>query len=449
MMKTSAENLLRTKEIVFIDIAVTDIPVLVAGMRPGVQPVLLSGALPASQEIAHALRGQDGLDAIHIVVHGRPGKLDFGAGSLSVSDLDRHGGDLATIGDALGPDGSLLLWSCQAGEGARGRAFVDALARVTGAPVAAASGLVGSAAKGGSWELDDARGMARVPLTKAGVTSYSGVMALNYVTVKIPADADSGGFYYIVSRINGQSVVIGEFTVSENQGTDFATQLFVPVNYTDSETLRIETDTGSGIGPSGFDDDGDVQIWSTSNPSSNITFNHDATLWITSTDGSSNDGDPVLLTGGVGATGATGSTGATGATGGTGATGSTGATGATGGTGATGSNGATGDTGAAGATGATGATGTMGDTGATGDPGAMGATGTTGATGATGDTGASGATGDTGAAGATGDTGAAGATGATGATGAMGDTGATGDPGATGATGTTGATGATGATGDT
>ena len=170
MVGASAKNpLLAAREIVFIDVAVTDVPVLVAGLRPGVQPVLLSGALPASQEIAHALRGQEGLEAVHIVVHGRPGELGFGAGSLSLANLDRHGGDLSTIGDALGPDGNVLLWSCHAGQGARGDAFVNALARAIGAPVAAASGLVGSAAKGGSWGLDRARGVANAPLTEAGM----------------------------------------------------------------------------------------------------------------------------------------------------------------------------------------------------------------------------------------------------------------------------------------
>src|SRR5262245_12122975 len=59
----------RAREIVFIDPSVTDIPVLVAGLRPGVVPVLLGGVTPAAQEIAQVLRGCEGLDAIHIVAH--------------------------------------------------------------------------------------------------------------------------------------------------------------------------------------------------------------------------------------------------------------------------------------------------------------------------------------------------------------------------------------------
>src|SRR5947209_6842273 len=107
-----------TREIVFIDPAVTDIPSLIAGLRPGVLPVLLGGATPAPEEMARALRGRDGLDAIHIVVHGRSGELSFSKGALSLASIGQYADDLAAIGDALGPDGDILLWSCHAGEGA-------------------------------------------------------------------------------------------------------------------------------------------------------------------------------------------------------------------------------------------------------------------------------------------------------------------------------------------
>jgi hypothetical protein len=100
-----------------------------------------------------------------------------------------------------------------------------------------------------------------------------------------------------------------------------------------------------------------------------------------------------------------------------------------------------GDTGTTGATGAQGPKGDTGTTGATGPAGPKGDTGATGAKGATGDKGATGATGPagpTGLTGATGDKGAAGATGAIGATGAKGDTGATGPRGTRGPQGAKG-----------
>ena len=75
-----------TREIIFIDRAVMDIPGLVAGLRPGVAPVLLGGELPAAEVIARAVRDYESLDAIHIVAHGRPGELSFSGGALSVCE---------------------------------------------------------------------------------------------------------------------------------------------------------------------------------------------------------------------------------------------------------------------------------------------------------------------------------------------------------------------------
>ncbi len=175
------------REIAFIDPAVQDVPALLAGLRPEVVPVLLGGEFPAAQVIAHTVRRYEGLNAIHVVVHGRPGELSFSAGALSEARIDRYSTDLAAIGEALGPHGQVLLWSCHAGEGVRGRAFVGALSRAIGAPVAAATGLVGSALLGGNWELDTRSHefVARPPLTNAGAAEYSHVLALQLFNVAL------------------------------------------------------------------------------------------------------------------------------------------------------------------------------------------------------------------------------------------------------------------------
>jgi collagen type VII alpha len=179
--KLSMENapckpLSYVREIAFIDPGVRDVPALLAGLRPEVVPVLLGGKFPAAQVIAQTVRHYEGLDAIHIVVHGRAGELSFSAGALSAARIHRYSTDLAAIGEALGPHGQVMLWSCHAGEGVRGRAFVEALSRAIGAPVAAATGLVGSASLGGNWQLDTrSHGFAaRPPLTNAGAAEYQG-----------------------------------------------------------------------------------------------------------------------------------------------------------------------------------------------------------------------------------------------------------------------------------
>src|SRR5262245_57027164 len=167
------------REIAFVDRNVDDLPTLLAGLRPELNPLVLSDDEPAPCQIARLVRRWDGLDAIHVVAHGRVGEVSFGAGALSLEHLAGHAADLYAIGQALGKDGKLLLWSCQTAAGARGSAFVKALESATGAEVRAATGTIGSQALGGRWELDVSSGKETIaaPLSAQGMAGYAGVLA--------------------------------------------------------------------------------------------------------------------------------------------------------------------------------------------------------------------------------------------------------------------------------
>jgi len=143
--RASAMSKRAFREIAFIDPAISHLDSFVAGLRPGIEMVLLSREGHAVSEIAAALEGRAGLDAIHIVAHGAPGELRFGTGPLNIKTINDHRAELAEIGDALSRDGTLLLWSCETGAGWQGACFVEALERATGAEIAAAQGKIGAA----------------------------------------------------------------------------------------------------------------------------------------------------------------------------------------------------------------------------------------------------------------------------------------------------------------
>src|SRR5437016_4686820 len=143
------------REIVFIDRGVDDLDTLLAGIRPDVEPILLSNDEPAPRQMARAVQAREGLEAIHVIAHGRPGEVSFGAGALTLRLIDDDdAADLADVGRVLGEDGQLLFWSCHTGHGASGSAFVAALGHAIGRGVAAAIDLVGAAALGGRWEIE-------------------------------------------------------------------------------------------------------------------------------------------------------------------------------------------------------------------------------------------------------------------------------------------------------
>jgi hypothetical protein len=165
-------------EVAFIDPGVADLDDLLHGLRAGVQPILLDPVGDPIQQMADALAGLGSLSAIHIIAHGAPGEISFSAGPLSMETILARQAELARIGEALGLSGELLVWSCDTGKGTSGDRFLEALCWATGAPVAAATGSVGAATRGGRWELNARLGAASVlvPLTTAGIAAYQGLM---------------------------------------------------------------------------------------------------------------------------------------------------------------------------------------------------------------------------------------------------------------------------------
>src|SRR4051794_37715672 len=111
------------REIAFIDRNVDDLEILLVGIRPNVEPILLSNDEPALRQMARAVQDRDGLETIHVIAHGRPGEVSFGAGTVSAGTLGLHSADLHALGQALN-GGEIGLWCCRAGQGAEGAAFV-------------------------------------------------------------------------------------------------------------------------------------------------------------------------------------------------------------------------------------------------------------------------------------------------------------------------------------
>src|SRR3954452_8279703 len=173
------------QEIAFVDPGVSDLATLLRSLRGEVRAIILDPVGDPVRQMADALAEVSGLRAVHIIAHGAPGEIGFSAGALSLDTLVEHDKDLARIGAALADSGELLVWSCQTGQGARGERFVESLCWATGAPVAAATGVVGAAGIGGSWELDARLGItiAPPPLTAAGIAAYQGLLA---TTISVP-----------------------------------------------------------------------------------------------------------------------------------------------------------------------------------------------------------------------------------------------------------------------
>lgn len=140
------------QEVVFVDARVPDPAAFAA---PGREVIALSLDEDGIAQIADALDGRSGIDAIHIVSHGDSGSLSLGNTVVTADTLQRlHQDDLFAIGQALSPDGDILLYACDYGAGAEGQAALSLWADLTGADVAASTDATGHTELGGDWALE-------------------------------------------------------------------------------------------------------------------------------------------------------------------------------------------------------------------------------------------------------------------------------------------------------
>ncbi|WP_176480186.1 DUF4347 domain-containing protein [Mesorhizobium sp. WSM3859] len=227
------------REVVFLDPSVSDPGTILRNLRLQVEAIVLDGASAPARQMATALEGRRGLDAVHVIAHGAPGRVSFSRGEWTPLTIEDDEADLAAIGQALRPDAGLGLWSCEVGAGAAGADFVGALSRAAAAPVAAATDRVGSPALGGNWELDMRSGSATAqpPLTELGMSSYKGVFSVALTSTGRGerltvfgqwAAGTAAGTYFIVLNEGGTLNVIGQFIVPTNFGGTFAISEALP-----------------------------------------------------------------------------------------------------------------------------------------------------------------------------------------------------------------------------
>ena len=140
-----------SNQIVFIDTTVANADVLLAGIDASFQVVYLNGATSALEQMAAALTGHTGIEAIHLVSHGSSGTLALSGGALTTASFTdpANAAALQTIKNSLTDTADFLLYGCDVAADSGGTAFINALANATGADVAASTNPTGAAVLGG------------------------------------------------------------------------------------------------------------------------------------------------------------------------------------------------------------------------------------------------------------------------------------------------------------
>lgn len=147
-----------SSRVIFINSDVSNYQTLITQLPTDSEVVLLDTERDGVMQIAAALQGKTNLDAIDIISHGVPGSLKLGSGILNSNNLADYAVQLSEIGKHLSDDGDILLYGCDVAQGKTGRSFVDQLARLTGADVAASDDMTGNPTLGGDWVLEQSTG---------------------------------------------------------------------------------------------------------------------------------------------------------------------------------------------------------------------------------------------------------------------------------------------------
>jgi hypothetical protein len=142
-------------EIVFVDPTVPNYQELLSGMHPNIAVIMLDGGQDGVEQMASALAGRTGIDAIHLISHGSAGELQLGTGTLTTESMSgQYAEELAIIQQALSGQADILVYGCDFAEGQAGQEAATLLSQLTGADVAASTDATGFAALGGDWVLE-------------------------------------------------------------------------------------------------------------------------------------------------------------------------------------------------------------------------------------------------------------------------------------------------------
>ncbi|WP_193172827.1 DUF4347 domain-containing protein [Nisaea nitritireducens] len=134
----------RHPSILFVDSAVPDREILLAGVDPRTKIIPLSPAGDPIGQISDVLAGLTGVQNLSILSHGAPGQLHLAGRVVDLTALSEATPHLLRIKAALAPDAEVTLVACAAGAGTAGAQFANSLEDALGVPVHAASAPLGA-----------------------------------------------------------------------------------------------------------------------------------------------------------------------------------------------------------------------------------------------------------------------------------------------------------------
>jgi tyrosinase len=152
--RSSSEAFDSQKGLIFVDQSLSDFVNLASLENQNKTVYILNQDEDGITKISQTLALYKGIDSIEIISHGNSAFLKLGSSHLNSTTFKSYREDLQGWSNSLVEGADLLFFGCNLAADPQGKSFVDALAILTGADVAASTDLTGSRNLGGDWELE-------------------------------------------------------------------------------------------------------------------------------------------------------------------------------------------------------------------------------------------------------------------------------------------------------
>jgi filamentous hemagglutinin family protein len=233
---------------IFIDATVENYQDLLYGGKAGTVSVVVtpdrSGISVISDRLSSIAEIGEKVDEVHIVTEGDRGNFWLGNDFVSLENLDEYRSQLQTWGESLSENADILLYSCWTALGETGRSFINSIAGLTEADVAASVDVTGSANYNGNWNLEYQSGAiaAESPFI-AGITEHwDGKLATRTVTSLVDA-----GALTLRDAIDGSG---GGFGGAPTPGDEIRFGLAGTINLSSEISWAVDNLTVTGLGQS-------------------------------------------------------------------------------------------------------------------------------------------------------------------------------------------------------
>ena len=265
MPASQQEQQRRSREIVFVDAAMPDAQALIDGVLASrgdaaqVEVVQIAAGADGLRQIGEVLAGESGLDAIHIVSHGGPGRLQLGAATIDAAALRERADELGAWRASLGADADILLYGCDVAGNDEGLRLIDQLSRLTGADVAASIDATGHESLGGDWQLEAAVGRidAGIAFSETFRSQWVGLLPTyqqftNYTSTQEVKDSENWGQTFQHNSGNG-TYTVNQLSLALQQASGAGSSDVLTVTLRDSwngSVLASGTVTADKLGTS-------------------------------------------------------------------------------------------------------------------------------------------------------------------------------------------------------